>query len=367
MQRRLIGLLLLLLLLVASGCAAGRSKQALIPKWPPPPETTRIVFRQVLSGESDFKSRSFLRALLGVVGIPERPGWHMRQPIAVAVTDDGDRLYVSDYAQRVVAIFNLADKKITVLGGNPPLGLPIAVAVGPDDMLLVSDQEGRRLLFFDRDGHFMRGVPIKEVERPTGLAVDRQRGRIYVADSPSRTSEQHVVHAYDLEGRYLMRIGKGAGAGEGYLYFPTYVAVDDAGRVYVADSMNSRISCFEPDGTFVRAYGERGDNPGNFDKPKGLAFDTFGNLYAVDSSWSVVQIMNRDGDMLLYFGGRHRLPGFLQNPTAIAIDGNNRIYVADTFNFRLNVYDLVNTTKEDSMDPAEADGGSASAEPSASP
>jgi DNA-binding beta-propeller fold protein YncE len=354
-------------LLFLSGCAARQPEQAFIPKWPEPPETTRIVFRHVVSGESDFRSPSFLRSILGIVGMPEPRGWHLRQPIAVAVTDDGERLYVSDYAHRAVAIFDFAKKKVKVLGAKPPLGLPIAVALAPDDTLLVSDQEGRRLLFLDLDGNLQKAVAITEVERPTGLAVDRQRGRIYIADGPSSTSEKHLVHVYDLDGRYLMDIGKGRGQRDGYLYFPTYVAVDKDGRVYVADSMNSRISCFESDGTFVRTYGKRGTRPGDFDKPKGIAFDTFGNLYAVDSSWSVVQIMNRDGDMLLYFGGRHRLPGFLQNPTAIAIDRNDRIYVADTLNFRVNVYDLVNTTEEDSIPSPAANGDGASSGASTSP
>jgi len=186
-----------------------------------------------------------------------------------------------------------------------------------------------------------------------------------VVDGSSLASPNHLIRAYDLEGNYLNDIGKGRGQREGYLFFPTYVAVDEDGRIYVSDSMNSRLSCFEPDGSFVRSYGKRGDRPGNFDKPKGVAFDTFGNLYAVDSSWSTVQVMNTDGDMLLSFGGRHRLPGFLQNPTAIAIDRNNRIYVADTLNFRINVYDLVNTTAEDSLAPPD-DGNSPSSEDSAS-
>ena len=53
--------------------------------------------------------------------------------------------------------------------------------------------------------------------------------------------------------------------------------------------------------------------------------------------------------MLLFFGGRGRYPGLLYNPSAIAIDKNNRIYVANTQNFRLDMYQLVNTTAEDSL------------------
>jgi hypothetical protein len=58
----------------------------------------------------------------------------------------------------------------------------------------------------------------------------------------------------------------------------------------------------------------------------------------------------------------------MQNPTGIAIDRNNRIYVADTFNFRVNVYQLVNTTAEDSnLTPPDAGekGGKTAAKSSA--
>jgi len=101
----------------------------------------------------------------------------------------------------------------------------------------------------------------------------------------------------------------------------------------------------------VRTVGRHGDRPGSFGRPKGVAIDAFGNLYVVDSEWANVQIFNRKGQLLLFFGGRGRYPGLLNNPTGIAIDKNNRIYVADTLNYRLNVYQLVNTTAKDSMEP----------------
>ena len=50
--------------------------------------------------------------------------------------------------------------------------------------------------------------------------------------------------------------------------------------------------------------------------------------------------------------GEFTLPGLLKNPTAITIDRANRIYVADYLNHRVEVYQLVNTTAEDSfLDP----------------
>lgn len=43
----------------------------------------------------------------------------------------------------------------------------------------------------------------------------------------------------------------------------------------------------------------------------------------------------------------------MQNPGVLTIDKKNRIYVGDVLNHRVNVYQLVNTTAEDSI-PKEA-------------
>ncbi len=109
------------------------------------------------------------------------------------------------------------------------------------------------------------------------------------------------------------------------------------------------MQVFDPDGNYLKKFGERGNAWGMFDKPKGVALDSFGNVYVVDSGWSNVQIFNQKGQVLMFFGGRGPLPGMLKNPTAVAIDADDRIYVADFINHRVNVYQLVNTTAEDSF------------------
>ena len=117
----------------------------------------------------------------------------------------------------------------------------------------------------------------------------------------------------------------GRGDCDGCLLFPTFVAVDTLGRVFVSNTLNGRVEVFDVDGNFVKRIGERGTGFGMFDKPKGVAVDSFGNVYVVDSGWSNVQIFNEKGEVLLYFGGRGTYPGLLANPTGISIDKQNRV------------------------------------------
>jgi len=118
--------------------------------------------------------------------------------------------------------------------------------------------------------------------------------------------------------------------------------------------MNFRIQVFDRDGNFLMKYGEHGDSPGSFARIKGLAFDSFGNLYVADGQHSVVQIFNRDFDPLLFFGGFAPVLEYFDIPSCVAIDPRiNRIYVCNEHNARVNVYDLLNTSAEDSQRPRD--------------
>jgi DNA-binding beta-propeller fold protein YncE len=212
----------------------------------------------------------------------------------------------------------------------------------------VVDSTPKLIRVFDASGKFLRNITHESLERPTGIAVDSVRRRIYVADSAFRKSDNHMIRIFDMDGNYLKAFG-GAGYEEGKFFFPTYLAVDSQGNLYVTDTMNARVQAFDPDGRHLRTIGQRGDAFGMFDKPKGVAVDTYGNVYVVDSAWSNVQIFNQRREVLLFFGGRGRFPGLLFNPTGIAIDKENRIYVADAFNRRIGVYQLINTKADDSF------------------
>ncbi|MFQ5914323.1 MAG: SMP-30/gluconolactonase/LRE family protein [Nitrospinota bacterium] len=345
------------LVLLVGGCATERPQFTEL-LWPPPPLTSRIKFVGILQSQDDLGRSSgelFVEALVGGKRAPES----LQMPMAVAPSRDGKRLYVSDFAKGVVFVFDFEARRLGFLGG-PTLGFkrPFGVAVDEADNVYAVDSELKLIRVFDPKGKFLREITHKSLERPTGIAIDPRRRRIYVADSSSRTSENHVIHVFDMDGAHLKAFG-GRGREEGKFYFPTYLAVDKSGNIYVADTLNARVQVFDPEGRYVKAFGQRGDSIGMFDKPKGVALDSFGNLYVVDSSWSNVQIFNQRKQILLYFAGWGRIPGLLFNPTGIAIDKENRIYVVDCFNARVAIYQLINTKGEDSFlsPPLRADRG----------
>jgi sugar lactone lactonase YvrE len=63
------------------------------------------------------------------------------------------------------------------------------------------------------------------------------------------------------------------------------VAVANDGSILVVDSAASRVKRFDANGDFVAAFGSEADGggPGQFFFPSGIAIDPAGNLYVSDT------------------------------------------------------------------------------------
>ena len=339
--------------LTLAACAAPPPSEPRGPlRWPEPPQTVRIEFVRSIRGAADIaRPPGLWQKVALLLGVSEpRATRPIAHPADVEISDDGTLLYVSDFAQGLVHVFDLEAGTTRYFGEHQPFVRPFGLALDAEGNLYVAEQELRRIRVVSPSGDLIRTIPCGNVLRPVDIELDESGERIFVVDGSRQFSPEHYVHVLSLEGEELARIGGGRGSAPGELLFPTYLALDESGRVFVTDTMNSRISVFGPDGEFERTIGDRGDGAGFFDKPKGLAFDAFGNLYVVDSSWSNVQIFGPHGDVLLYFGGRGGYAGLLRNPTGIAIARDaHEIVVGDYLNRRLSLYRLVNTTAGDGI------------------
>ncbi len=339
----------LALLLALGGCAAS----AKVPEvfWPDPPDPPRIKYLGSVQSRSDVGGHSWREVLVGA-----DKARALYQPMGIALSADKQRLYVADRAWNLVFVFDLNGGGVRTIGDQEryPLTWPVGVALDARENVYVTDTGSHSVRVYDKSGTFLRGIGKEALVRPTGIAVDTVRGRLYVVDTGRKDGDgAHRVKVFDLEGHLQQEIGH-RGDGDGEFNFPTFASLDAEGRLYVVDSVNNRIEVFDSSGKFLWKFGRGGDQIGDFARPKGVAVDTFGNIYVVDSRWSNVQVFNQRGQLLMIFAGVGTYPGLLINPTAIAIDGDNRIYVADTLGKRVSMYQLVNTTAADSTGSGDA-------------
>jgi len=165
---------------------------------------------------------------------------------------------------------------------------------------------------------------------PSSLAFD-SRGRLYVADEAL-----HRITIFDKHGQFLEQWGAN-GSREGELNRPSYIAFDQEDNLYVADSLNHRIQKFSKDGLFLGKWGVPGDGPGQFNMPWGITIDDFGNLYVADWRNDRIQKFTLQGDFLAEWGTSGGGAGQLQRPSSVAVDATGLLYVADWGNERVQV------------------------------
>jgi DNA-binding beta-propeller fold protein YncE len=126
--------------------------------------------------------------------------------------------------------------------------------------------------------------------------------------------------------------------GSGTLNGPRGLAIDNQGNIYVADTNNSRIVVFDPQGEVLREIGT-----GILREPWGLAVNPVDNYLYVADTWNFrVAVFTLSGDLVHTFGEGgvdSSLPYAFYGPRAIAIDREGLIYVADTGFHRIRVYD----------------------------
>jgi DNA-binding beta-propeller fold protein YncE len=158
---------------------------------------------------------------------------------------------------------------------------------------------------------------------PTRLAVDAA-GRVYVAD-PTRGA----VVVRDRAGAVVMRKD---GLGE-----PAAIAVDAAGWIYVGDGRRGRVAVF--DAAWNPLF-DLGAGDGELGRPGDIAIDpASGAVFVTDSERHEVAVFARAvGPRLRTLGGPGEADGLFRAPTGIALAGDD-LLVGDQLNYRIQVLD----------------------------
>jgi len=159
-------------------------------------------------------------------------------------------------------------------------------------------------------------------DTPTGVAVD-DAGNVYVADQGNnkirKVTPGGVVTTLAGSGTFWFSDGA---SDEASFNAPTSVAVDGARNVWVADEGNNKIRLITPD-RFVKtlagsgqAGGTDGDGPSaTFAWPTGVAVDGAGNVYVADQAGNRIRkitaapsdVCSPDAVSLCLYDGRFRL------------------------------------------------------------
>jgi DNA-binding beta-propeller fold protein YncE len=182
------------------------------------------------------------------------------------------------------------------------MGAAASVAFDAAGHLFVLARGPQALFEFDENLKFLRAFGDNLFTRAHGLRIDRD-GNIWATDVGS-----HVVVKMDRRGTILLTLGtKGeAGdwneaAGSRKLNQPNDVALASNGDIFVAQGHtpgpggDPRVLKFDKQGRFIKSWGGKGKEPGQFEVAHGISVDAKGLLWVSDRENQRIQIFDADG------------------------------------------------------------------------
>jgi sugar lactone lactonase YvrE len=303
----------------------------------------------------------------------------VNEPKNIAV-DRADHLFIADSENHVIRRVDLKTGVIVTIAGRPmePIIREMSGGVQDDPLPMDEDdplggptQEVTSRFTQSRDVsgtvRFVTGTQVgakrfsgdggsaveAQLNFPGAVAIDEQ-GHVYIADTMN-----HRIRKVDANSGLITTIagtgqkrwsGDGGPAVSAALNEPTALALDQKGRLYIADQSNHRVRRLDLDTgiiTTVAGTGEAGysgdgmpAHEATLSGPSGLAIGADGTLYIadtfngrirkVDVETSVMTTVAGDGSEYRYQGNPHEFSTSLSRPYGIAIEADGHLLVTDS-------------------------------------
>jgi YVTN family beta-propeller protein len=256
-------------------------------------------------------------------------------PQGLALSPDGNKLYVADSGNDLVQVLNAHTLKPLGAIGRGLLKRPQDLALDAQGRLYVTDSGHNRIAIFDVSRPLARlsGTLERNFTAPAGIAFDRYQ-RIYVSNARA-----HTVMILSHDRPVVLKRTGGQGQGPGLFLSPGHIEVAPNGLILVTDSGNNRIQLLSPNLDVVSIV-QAGEGY-QLRRPEGLAITPRGQVLISDTGHHRLLLLDAQFHLLAVLGsGRPGTGPYQLHDPAGLVSRGRQLWLADSRNHRILHYRL---------------------------
>ena len=201
---------------------------------------------------------------------------------------------------------------------------PWGLAFNIKQQLVVAEFSGPKVIMSDKNGKKVQTIAHVKLINSAGVAVDKD-DNIYVTDHWNS-----LLHKFSKEGKLIKAVGQN-GTRPREFNNPSFIKVVND-RLYVCDRGNHRVQILNTELEYMDSFGCHGNGDGQFKSPNDIAQDRTGNLYVTDIGNDCVQVFDCKGRFLYAFN----MKGV--RPYGICVGSDQLVYVSDVGNNCVSVF-----------------------------
>ena len=296
------------------------------PEAPAAPPPRQLTAEEITSSPTSADSSFAFQSAFGEK--PSDEAGYLNYPSSVAVDPRNGEVYVMSLWGNQVHRFTAAGEPLnawTVKG--------LGVAVDPRDgsVFVAGHKTADDVKKFTPEGVLLltigsTGDGDGQFTYPKDVSIDPKTGNIYVVDEA-----QQRVQVFNEQGAYLFKFSVDLARPFGLVVSP------DSKAVFVNSAGQTEIHKFAMDGTFIKKWGQWGNEPGSLRWPRALSADAQGNVYVADTDNERIQVFSPDGEFVRTFRGPHDLEMGTFHPRSVEVNTTTgEIYVTPAYSQRVD-------------------------------